>query len=494
MSAACLARTCRIRCRRVVRSTTLDELRAVVAHGESTSLEFKATTGQRSDGARSLVGMLNGFGGRVLFGVTPDGTIVGQDVSDRTLEQLAGELQRIEPTVVPEVQVVDLGNGRSVIVVRVERGQLRPYEHRGRAFKRLANTTVEMAQHEVDQVLLERMHGTDRWENRVALGWTVDDLDGNEVRKTVREAVQRGRLVDPGSTDPVEIVRRLGLDTRDGALVRAAVVLFGRSDSLLPEYPQCRLRLARFRGVDRTEFVDGREFHGHAFDLLNRAQQFLLDHMPVSGRVAPGVFQRVDAPLLPPEALREALANAFCHRDYSIGGGSVAVAMYDDRVEVTSSGGLHFSLTIEDLFRPHESLPWNPLIARVFYLRGIVERWGRGIERMVELMDAAGLARPEIEAAAGAVTVRFRPTAYVAPTGVRQDLSDLQRAILEVLAEGGSLAPSAIRAILIARGGNADDEVPLRRVRDALVELRTFGLVAHDGHGRGSRWFLSPRA
>ena len=113
---------------------------------------------------------------------------------------------------------------------------------------------------------------------------------------------------------------------------------------------------------------------------------------------------------------------------------------------------------------------------------------------MVELMDAAGLARPEIEAAGGAVSVRFRPTVNVAPTGVRQDLSDLQRAILEVLAEGGSLAPSAIRATLIARGGNAGDEVPLRRVRDALVELRTFGLVAHDGHGRGSRWFLSPRA
>lgn len=109
-----------------------------------------------------------------------------------------------------------------------------------------------MAQHEVDRVLRERMRGTDRWENRVALGWTVDDLDGNEARNAVREAAQRGRLVDPGSTDPVEIVRRLGVVARDGALVRAAVVSFGRSGSLLPEYPRCRLRRARCRGVDRT--------------------------------------------------------------------------------------------------------------------------------------------------------------------------------------------------------------------------------------------------
>ena len=393
----------------------------------------------------------------------------------------------------PDVRVVGVGHGRAVIVAHVERGQLRPYEIRGRAFKRVANTTVAMAQHELDQMLLERMHGTDRWENQGAVDWTVDDLDADEVVKTVREAVRRGRLIDPGSTDPFEVVRRLGLVARDGTLLRAAVVLFGRSELLLPEYPQCRLRLARFRGVDRAEFVDGREYHGHAFDLLDRAQKFLLDHLPVSGRVTPGLFERVDEPLLPLEALREALANAFCHRDYAIGGGSVAVAMYDDRVEVTSSGGLHFSLTVEDLFRPHESLPWNPLIARVFYLRGIVESWGRGIERMVELMVAAGLALPEIEAAAGAVTVRFRPTMYVAPTGVRQSLGDLHRAILEVLAGRGSSAPSAIRADVIARGGIAQDQVTLRRVRDALAELRTFGLVAHEGHGRGSRWFLAPR-
>jgi ATP-dependent DNA helicase RecG len=110
---------------------TLDELQALVHQGESSSLEFKTTTGQRSDGARALVGMLNGFGGRLLFGVMPDGTIRGQDVSDRTLELLSPEHQRIEPTVVPDVRVVDEGNRRAVIVVRVERRQLRPYEHQG---------------------------------------------------------------------------------------------------------------------------------------------------------------------------------------------------------------------------------------------------------------------------------------------------------------------------------------------------------------------------
>jgi ATP-dependent DNA helicase RecG len=76
------------------------------------------------------------------------------------------------------------------------------------------------------------------------------------------------------------------------------------------------------------------------------------------------------------------VSNAFCHRDYSIGGGSVALGVYDYRLEITSTGGLHFGLTPEALYLPHQSLPWNPMITRVFYRRGIIEAWGRGTLKM----------------------------------------------------------------------------------------------------------------
>ena len=98
--------------------------------------------------------------------------------------------------------------------------------------------------------------------------------------------------------------------------------------------------------------------------------------LPIAGRFQADRFERIDEPLYPPLATRESLANALCHRDYAIGGGSVGVAVYDDRLEVMSSGTLHFGLTPEKLFEPHESLPWNPLIARTFYRRGIIEEWG----------------------------------------------------------------------------------------------------------------------
>src|SRR5215471_2193642 len=154
--------------------------------------------------------------------------------------------------------------------------------------------------------------------------------------------------------------------------------------------------MARFRGHDKTEFLDNRQEYGHAFEL----------------------FVRVDDPLYPPEALREALANALCHRDYAAGGGSVSLAIYDDRLEIASTGPLPFGQTPQDLMKPHPSRPWNPLIAGVFHRRGIIESWGRGTLRMAELTRRAGLLAPEIEAGVGDVIVRFRPTKYVAPERV----------------------------------------------------------------------------
>ena len=382
---------------------TLQQITVLAASGESEMLEFKKSTGERRGAAMTVCAFLNQRGGHVLFGVTLDGTVAGQQVSDRTIEQLSAELRRIDPPAFPTVERVPTGSGRDVIVVSTGQGASRPYTYRRIPYLRIGNTTVEMSAEEYNRMLFERLHSEQRWENQPADGWSVDDLDETEILRTVRLAVQGGRLGEPlNSDDLADVVRGLGL-LHEGVLLRAAAVLFGKTERLEFEMPQCLLRVARFRGTDRMEFLYNRQFTGNAFRLLARAEQFLNETLPIAGR-----SDRIGGPLYPPVAIREALANALCHRDYSIGDGSVGIAVYDDRLEITSSGSLHFDLTPENLFSPHESRPWNPLIARTFYRRGVIEEWGIGTLRMAELTRSAGLPVPEIEDVGGTVTVRFR--------------------------------------------------------------------------------------
>ena len=115
-----------------------------------------------------------------------------------------------------------------------------------------------MSADEYNRMLFERMHSDRRWENQIADGWTIDDLDVAEIRNTVSEAVRIGRLDEPGSREPEDLLRGLGL-IRDGFLFRAATVLFGNVARLERDLPQCLLRVARFRGVDRSEFLDNRQ-------------------------------------------------------------------------------------------------------------------------------------------------------------------------------------------------------------------------------------------
>ena len=460
----------------------IEQIASLAASGESETLEFKETTGTRREAAMTVCAFLNQGGGQVLFGVTADGAIAGQQVSERTIEELSAELRQIDPPAFPTVERVPVDSGREVIVVSTGQGASRPYSYRSSAYRRVGNTTLTMSADGYNRMLFERMHSEQRWENQPAAGWSVDDLDVAEIRRTVAEAVRRGRLEEPVSREPTDLLRGLGL-LRDGVLLRAAAVLFGSTERLEFEMPQCLLRVARFRGLDRMEFLDNRQFNGNAFTLLANAERFLRDTLPIAGRFEQSRFERIDEPLYPPLATREALANALCHRDYSIGGGSVGIAVYDDRLEVTSSGSLHFGLTPEKLFAPHESRPWNPLIARTFYRRGIIEEWGSGTLKMAELSGSAGLPVPEIEDDGGAVTVRFRHILFVPqPEGGEDSPAKRRETILGLLDHASD--GLARRDICTGLAPHASE----RQVTRDLEALRERGLIASSGRGASARW------
>ncbi len=329
----------------------LGELEKLVNRGEGPTVELKRSTGELREGLQTLCAFLNGSGGTLVFGIRPDETMEGQDVSDRTLRDIAQALDGFEPTLRVPVERIPLGSGREVLVMRV--GPLSdalPFTFDGRAYERVESTTRRMPQDRYEALLLDRAHSKRRWENQPAEGVTLRDLDREEVLRLVGAAQAAGRLVGPVARNVGAILDRLGVQ-RSGRILRAALVLFGKA--FLPDFPQCELRMARFRGVDKTEFLDQRQLRGPAFKLLEEAQLFCQRHLPLPGRIGPTRWERVDRPLIPPEALREIFVNALIHRDYSVAGGAVSLAIFDDRVEVWSVGGLPRGITPESLTRDH---------------------------------------------------------------------------------------------------------------------------------------------
>jgi ATP-dependent DNA helicase RecG len=262
-----------------------------------------------------------------------------------------------------------------------------------------------MPQARYEKLLLDRAHGKRRWENELAEGVELRDIDRDEVFRIVEAARSMGRLIGPVGTNLADILDRLKL-RRDGRILQAAVVLFGKE--FLPDYPQCELRMARFRGTDKTEFLDQRNVRAPAFKLLEEAQLFCQRHFPLPGKIVPGQLQRVDKPLIPPDAMREILVNALIHRDYSIAGGAISLAIFDDRVEVWSAGTYPTGITPEKLSKSHQSVQRNPIIADIFNRAGLIEKWGRGTNRVIDMCRQAKIAPPKFEEITGAAVVTFK--------------------------------------------------------------------------------------
>lgn len=157
------------------RMTSVDRLRVWVAQGESEVQELKETTGQRRAAGETLCAFLNHRGGRVIFGVDARGRVRGQQVTDRTVEDVGQEVRLIEPPVFPTIERIPVDDDREVLVVTVDQGSRRPYAFRGVAYRRIGATNAPLSRDEYNRLLLEQFHGVTRWENEPAAGWAVGD-------------------------------------------------------------------------------------------------------------------------------------------------------------------------------------------------------------------------------------------------------------------------------------------------------------------------------
>lgn len=397
---------------------TLAELSRLLKQGEGPTLEFKRSTGELQEGLRTICAFLNDSGGRVLFGVNRKGVAEGQQVSEQTIHEMTAAFERFEPPALIKIGRIKVGHGREVIVLMVERNaEAVPFTFEGRPFTRVGNTTRKMSQGRYESLLLERAHAKRRWENQPADGITLKTLDREEILRTREAAIEQRRISAETSRNIGDILDRLGLRI-DGKITQAAQVLYGTT--FLPYYAQCVLKMGRFRGTEVTgDILDNKQEHMNAFAMVREGVAFLDRTLPLAARFPEGKIFREDRLPVPPNALREILLNAVMHRDYADYSGHIAIAVFDDRVEIRSAGQLPAGVTVEQLSGPHLSKPRNPLIAETFHRTGAVEIWGRGTDRVVDECKRYGIEPPTFEERQGYVIVTFR--AQVGPGAPSRD-------------------------------------------------------------------------
>lgn len=211
------------------------------------------------------------------------------------------------------------------------------------------------------------------WERQKANRVAIDDLNEERVRGAIQLGVERGRMMASAVTEPLKkVLDKLQL-LNDGVPNNAGAALFSTN---IYEYPQFRLRMARFRGTNKNEFIDNQRAEGNFFDLLDAGMAFFFKHLSLSGKIVG--FLREEYLEIPAEALRETLVNALCPRQYEKYNLTIGIAIYDDRIEIENPGMLPPQLTPETIKQPHISYPYNPIIADVLFKTTFLENWGSG--------------------------------------------------------------------------------------------------------------------
>ncbi len=464
----------------------IEQLKQLVSKGESQQLEFKKTTCQLKPAFETLCAFLNGGGGTVLFGVTDNGQILGQQVHDKTRQELSRELSKIEPKATPDIHYIDVAPDKQVIVIEATSGKHIPYAFNGRAYERNQSTTERMTQHRYEQLIIQRGQLNHDWDEYPANDYTIDDLDHEEIQRTIKEGVDLNRISVKALSYSIEqVLNNLQLIDH-GTLNHAAVVLYAKDPETI--YNRCMIRLARFKGVDNIgDFIDNQQVSGNAFHLISTAIEFALRYLPIASYFEPNRPQRIDQPAVPVLALREALINAVCHRDYTVRNATLSMAIYDDRLEIWNVGELPPQLEINDLREPHGSYPRNETIAKVFYKRGWIESWGTGTLRMIGYCKQNKTPEPEFIQYSGgfAVVFKFKTSMGTAPSNKPSfnELTTRQKEIIAILQNAEAMPLKEISEHLQKPPATST-------LREELTTLKTMGLINSQGQARATTWFL----
>lgn len=398
------------------------ELLETIRNGENSGVEFKRDDIPPQDLAKALVALANFQGGRVLLGVEDDGSVSGVVRADPEEWVLTVCRDKVRPPLVPYVERVrDVDAGRDVVVVTVDEGyavHARWHNNALTYYLRVGRQSREASTEELGR--LQQRRGDVRAELRPAPGASLEMLDR---RRLIDYFVRvRGQHV-PTTEDQVAwrrllVSTELAVEVTSGPVATVAgLALFGRDlGRLLPHvavdavsYPGTEKGYAsRERSTLRAPLTPLLEESGVREDgVVELAVAFVQRHTGTTVALVDGT-RRVERPTYPADVLREVLTNAVVHRDYSLTGSDIELAVYTDRLEVISPGRLPNGVTTESI-RVGVRAARNQLIKDTMRDYGYIEHMGLGIPlKIVAGMLAHNGREPEFEEVGERFRVRLR--------------------------------------------------------------------------------------
>ena len=365
-----------------------------ILKGESEKTEFKENA-KTNTYIKTVVAFANGNGGKIVFGVKDNKEIVGVENEFEVMDGIINAISdSCYPMIVPDISLHTLEN-KTIILVEIEGGKKKPYYlktkgmQKGTYIRSGATTRIIEEDYVLKELVLE---GENKYfDQQVCYGESVSD---EEIEKFCEWLEKLARKNSENDTEIRKITRNTllnwkVLEEKNGRIfpTNAYILLSGKENWEVLRKIQCGV----FKGETRSIFVDKKEFEGSIIMQLEKAYQYVLEKINLGSDIV-GIY-RVDKYEIPPKSIREVIANAVIHRSY-LEPNDIQVALYDNRLEITSPGMLLSGVNVKRMKEGYSKLR-NRAIASVFAYVNIIEKWGSGIPRIMNEIREYGLQEPE---------------------------------------------------------------------------------------------------
>jgi ATP-dependent DNA helicase RecG len=338
-------------------------LTKIIGNSESLNAEWKPSLSQINEIIETTSAFSNAEGGRIFIGISTSGRLLGVQVGKDTIENLANQIsQHTDPKVHPRI-ITKAINNKHIIIIDIRESHDKLTLAFGRPYIRVGKSTMKMSKDEYERLILDKNKERIRFDNQICKGATLKDINRNLIKEFIIKGKSERGLDLSEKMSVQETLMRLKL-LKGKKPTNAAILLFGVPHDF---YPQCEMKCVRFKGLDVTEdMLDLKPITGSVIHQVQDAEKFIFNHIALSAWIESGKLERQEKWEYPPNAIREALANAIAHRDYW-STAKAQVRIFDDRIEFWNPGRLPQGWTAETLTKKHESQPPNPLRVNAFF-------------------------------------------------------------------------------------------------------------------------------